>query len=143
MIESAAFVESLIASQPQESHQVAPREPAAFTLPDDDDEQKMNLTMITLEASIGSDETPSKVFWGALTKVVPITSFAELMASADKAQRSASQHLKDMNMPRSYRKVISLAGGDGGLDLLLDSLLVSRAVSYQVHLLSSDLLSRS
>jgi len=101
-------------------------------LPDDDDEQKMNLTMITLEASIGSDETPSKVFWGALTKVVPITSFTELMASADKAQRSASQHLKDMNMCRSYRKVVSLAGGDGGLDLLLDSLLQNNCDRFRL-----------
>jgi hypothetical protein len=121
-IEPAAFIRSLSTSKTQESHAVVLKEPASLTKPEDYDEEMMNDILENLGSTFASDDTPSKVFWRALTKVVPIASIPELMASEDKAQRVASQHLKDMNLSRSYRRLLSLAGGDGGFDLLLDAL---------------------
>lgn len=106
-----------------ESHPVALREPLPFTVPEKCDEQMFNETMNIVDTGAFCDDTlSSKPFWRALTKVIPITSVEDLISCEDKAHRNASQHIKDMNLSRSYRRLRSLTGGDGGFDLLLDSL---------------------
>jgi hypothetical protein len=122
----AASVVQAPASAPtgaSESHAVVLREPLPFTVPEMCDEQIFNETMNVMDTGAVCDDTlSSKPFWRALTKVAPITSIEDLNSCEDKAHRTASQHIKDMNLSRSYRKLRSLTGGDGGFDLLFDSL---------------------
>jgi hypothetical protein len=86
-------------------------DPAAFLLPEGCDEHSFNLALKTPQASTVFDDTPSSVtFWRALTKVVPISKIAELVGNKDKEQRTAVQYLNDMNLSKSYRKLMSFAG---------------------------------
>ena len=107
------------ATQPQ----IKQADPAAFLLPDGCDEHSFNLALHPLQASPVIDDAPSSTtFWRALTKVVPISKIAELVGNKDKAQRTAVQHLNDMNLSKSYRKLMSFAGKEAGMGLLLEGL---------------------
>jgi hypothetical protein len=117
------FFKSLSASQVV---MAALKTPAPLSQLDDYNEETMNDELEKSEnpqSTLTSDDTPSKVFWSALAKVVPIASIKELMYCEDKSKRTAAQHLKDMNLSKSYRKLLSLTGRDGCFDVLLDALI--------------------
>jgi ankyrin repeat protein/Cdc6-like AAA superfamily ATPase len=98
-------------------------DPAVFLLPEGCDEHLFNNALKPPQASSGIDDiTSSVLFWRVLTKVVPISKIAELVSNKDKAQRTAIQHLKDMNLSKSYRKLTSFAGKEAGIDLLHECL---------------------
>ncbi len=97
-------------------------EPAALEVPFCD-ELALNDALATLQSSdIVEDTTSSAAFWGGLTKVFPIISFAELIDNKDKAQRTAVQHLKDMNLSKSYSRLMHIAGKDAGFELIYNCL---------------------
>ncbi len=125
------FIKSLSASQTL--HAAALKAPAPLSQPGDYDEEMMNADLEKPEnpqSTLVSDDTPSKVFWRALVKVVPIASIKELVTCEDKAKCTAAQYLKDTNLSKSYRKLLSLSGGDGCFDLLLDALVQKKLEKF-------------